>query len=140
MANTTHSSAEIIKLLFTAEALAARPASWYVAAHTGEPGMAAADNEVSGGLDASYVRKPVTFATSQELGVTSAKNTADLAFPASAAAAPYTVRFVSINTQEVGAGVALAVLPLDPPRIVQPGGVLRFPINELIIEGFCHGD
>ncbi|SFI68945.1 hypothetical protein SAMN05216206_2752 [Pseudomonas guineae] len=139
MANTTHSSAEIIKQLFTTEALAARPTAWFVAAHTGEAGIDASSNEVSTGSDANYARQAVTFATSVELGVTSAKNTADLAFPASAAAAPYTVRSVSIHTQSSG-GIALAVLPLDPPRIVQPGGVLRFPINELIIEGFCHGD
>ena len=139
MSNTAHSSAEIIKLLFTTEVLAARPTSWFVAAHTGEAGISATETEVAVGLDSAYARQEVTFETSVDAGITSAKNIAEFIFPASTAAAPYTVRAVSIHTLVAG-GIALAVLPLDPPRAIQPGGRLRFPVNELIIEGFCHGD
>lgn len=139
MSNTAHSSAEIMKLLFTTDALAARPTSWFLAAHTGEPGIDASANEVGIALDADYERQAVVFELSVDLGITSAKNTADIVMPASAAAAPYTVQFVSIHTL-VSGGIALAAMALDPPRIVQPGGSLRFPINELILEGFCHGD
>lgn len=136
MANTAHSSAEIIKLLFTTDALATRPTEWFVAAHTGNPGIDAADNEVTVGLDANYERMPVVFDTDVVSDVTRALNDADIAFPASAAAGPYTVQFVSIHTAITG-GTALAVLSLVPARVVQPGGILRFPIEELIIEGFC---
>lgn len=139
MSNTTHSSAEVIKLLFTTEALAARPTEWFVAAHTGDPGIDAADNEVSTGNDADYERQPVEFELSETSGITSALNNAEVAFPASAAAANYTVRAISVHTEATG-GIALAVLPLDPPRVIQPGGMLRFPINEIIIEGYCHDD
>ena len=60
MSNTTHSSAQVIKLLFSTETLEPRPTAWYVAAHTGEPGIDAADNEVSTSSDANYARRVYT--------------------------------------------------------------------------------
>lgn len=139
MSNTAHSSAEVIKLLFSTESLEPRPTEWYVAAHTGDPGIEAADNEVSTGSDANYERQPIEFELSEASGITSAMNNAEVAFPASAAAGNYTVRAISVYTEATG-GTALAVLPLDPPRVIQPGGMLRFPVNEIIIEGYCHDD
>lgn len=140
MSNTTHSSAQVIKLLFSTEALEPRPTAWYVAAHTGEPGINAADNEVSTGSDANYARQPIEFELSVVSGITSAMNNADILFPVSAAAGNYTVQAISIHTAATG-GIALAVLPLNPPRVIQPGGIpLRFPINEIIIEGFSSDD
>ena len=140
MSNTAHSSAEVIKLLFTTELLAARPTEWYVAAHTGDPGIGAADNEVSTGNDANYARQPIEFELSVASGITSAMNDADILFPVSAAAGNYTVQAISIHTAATG-GTALAVLPLNPPRVIQPGGIpLRFPINEIIIEGYSSDD
>ena len=140
MSNTTHSSAQVIKLLFSTELLEPRPTAWYVAAHTGEPGIDAADNEVSTGSDANYARQPIGFELSVTSGITSAMNDAEILFPVSAAAGNYTVQAISIHTAATG-GIALAVLPLNPPRVIQPSGIpLRFPINEIIIEGFSSDD
>ncbi|MDG9927410.1 MULTISPECIES: hypothetical protein [unclassified Pseudomonas] len=140
MSNTAHSSAEVIKLLFTTESLEPRPTEWYVAAHTGDPGIEAADNEVSTGNDANYERQSIEFDLSEASGITSAMNNAEIVFPVSAAAGNYTVRAISIHTAITG-GIALAVLPLDPPRVIEPSGIpLRFPINEIIIEGYSSDD
>jgi hypothetical protein len=139
MSNTTFSSAEIIKYLFTTDAMAARPTQWHVALHTGAPGIDGTANEVTVGLDPSYVRRAATFTTSVAAGITSAKNTADITFPASTAAAPYQVSYASIFAAATG-GTCLGVLAFDPARTVAVAGTVRFPINELIIEGFSYGN
>jgi hypothetical protein len=139
MANTEFSSAEIIKYLFTNGAMGARPTQWHVALHTGAPGINGTDNEVTVGLDPSYLRRPANFVTSVVSGITSAKNTAEIAFPASTAAAPYQALYASVFNASTG-GTCLGILALDPARTIAVAGVLRFPVNELIIEGFSYGN
>lgn len=140
MSNTAHSSAEVIKLLFTTESLEPRPTEWWIFAHTGDPGITGEDNEVSTSNDANYEPQQLEFDKFEESGITSVKNNAEIVFPVSAAAGPYTVRFVTVRSALSG-GVGLAVLPLNPPRVIEPGGIpLRFPVNEVIIEGYSRDD
>lgn len=136
MATTTLSSEHIIKLLFTAAALPARPTTWYAALHTGIPGAAGQDFEVQASNDPNYARQAVSFGSGELAanGFWQAVNDAEVAFPASGAASPYAVEYVVIHDAATG-GNALAVLPMEPARTVNVGGQLRFPIGEIIIEG-----
>lgn len=136
MANSTHASEQIIKLLFTNEPLAPRPAQWFVAAHTENPGMDGEAHEVDASVDAAYARRPVSFSRSNDNGVALAVSNDAVTFADSGSTQAYTVRFISIRS-ELSGGVAFAVLPLDPPRSVEPGGALHFPANQIIIEGYC---
>lgn len=138
MSTTTLSSEHIIKHLFTTSAVPTRPTAWFAALHTGEPGAAGQDFEVQTSQDPNYARKAISFTDALDPnGVWNATNAAEVLFDASGAAAPYTVNYLVIHTAATG-GDALAVLPLDPPRTVNVGGQLRFPIGEIIIEGISH--
>lgn len=138
MSTTTLSSEHIIKHLFTSEAVPPRPTTWFAALHTGIPGAAGSDFEVQPSNDPAYLRQPVEFtAELAPSGIWNATNDAEVQFPASQAAAPYAVQFLVIYDSDVG-GEALAVLPLDPARTVNVGAQLRFPIGEIIIEGYSH--
>lgn len=137
MSTTTLSSEHIIKLLFTADALPTRPTEWFAALLTARPGPSGDDYEVQVGTDANYARQSVGLTAAEAAGYWSATNGAEVAFPASAAATKYTVSHLAIFDAETG-GNAIAVLPLEPARDVNPGGQLRFPVGEIIIEGFVN--
>lgn len=139
MSNTTQSSQEVIRLLFTTVALAARPSAWYVGLHTGDPGVDGSANEVAGATDANYARTAVTWDESVVSGLTRVSNDAEVAFPASGGAGSYNVQFITIWDAASG-GNCLARLPLVPARAVAPAGILRFPIGEIIIEGASNDD
>jgi len=135
MSTTTRSSEMIIKHQFTNAALPARPSAWFAGLLTAKPGPSGADYEVQTSTDANYARQAVTLAAQESAGYWSARNTAEVAFPGSAAAMKYTVTHLAIFTSASG-GEPLAVLPLEPAREVHPQGQQRFPIGEIIIEGF----
>lgn len=139
MSNTTRSSREVIRLLFTTVALAARPTAWYVGLHTGDPGVDGSANEVTGATDANYARTAVTWDETVVADLTRVSNDAEVAFPASGGASSYNVLFVTIWDAASG-GNCLARLPLVPARAVAPAGILRFPIGEIIIEGASNDD
>lgn len=139
MSNTSHSSQEIIRLLFTTESLATRPAAWYVGLHTGDPGVDGSANEVLAATDANYERVAVTWDESTVSDLTRVSNDSEVAFPASAAASSYQVQFATIWDAPTG-GNCLARLPLLPARSIAPAGIARFPIGEIIIEGGINDD
>lgn len=139
MSNTSYSSREIIRLLFTAEALETRPSDWYVGLHTGDPGVDGSANEVTGATDANYERVAITWDESEVSDLTRVSNDAEVVFPASGGAGSYTVQFITIWDADT-AGNCLARLPLVPARAVAPAGILRFPIGEIIIEGGINDD
>lgn len=134
MGNTTHSSQQIMRLNFTATALAARPTEWFIGLHTGAPGASGALNEVLIGNDANYARRPATWTETEEGGFTFMRNTAEIAFAALAVGASYSVQFATVWSALTG-GTCLAVLPLAAPRSFTAGGVARFSIGELVLEG-----
>lgn len=133
MSNSTHSSDQILKLLFTTQSLAARPVEWYAALHTGDPGADGSANEVSSATDSNYSRSPVSWNLSEASGASKVSNGAEVVFPASAGSGSYSVQFLTIWSSASG-GVCMARLPLDPVRSVAPSGAARFPIGEIIIE------
>lgn len=139
MSNTSHSSQEIIRLLFTTEALAARPSAWFVRLHTGDPGIDGSANEVSGATDPDYAATAVTWTESVVADLSRVSNSAEVAFPASGAAGNYAIQFISIWGAATG-GNCLARLPLVPARTIAPAGIARFPIGEIIIEGGINDD
>ncbi len=139
MSNSSHASQEIIRLLFTTTALAARPTSWFVGLHTGDPGIDGSANELTTATDPNYVRTAITWDESVVSDLTRVENDAEVAFPASGAAGSYTIQFITIWSASTG-GNCLARLPLVPARAVAPAGIVRFPIGEIIIEGGINDD
>lgn len=139
MSNSSYSSQEIIRLLFTTVALAARPTSWFVGLHTGDPGIDGSANELTTATDPNYARTAVTWEESVVSDLTRVANDAEVAFPASGAVGSYTIQFITI-WDAATAGSCLARLPLVPERAVAPAGILRFPIGEIIIEGGINDD
>lgn len=134
MSNTTYASQQIMRLNFSAAALSARPTQWFVGVHTGDPGVTGAGNEVTVGTDANYARKAVTWTETEEGGITFMRNSADIALNALAVGASYTLQYATIWSAATG-GVCLAKLPLASPRAFTAGGIARFSIGELVLEG-----
>jgi hypothetical protein len=134
MSNTTYASQQLMRLNFSVAALSARPTQWFVGVHTGDPGVSGSNNEVTVGTDANYARKAVTWAETEEGGITFMRNSADIAFNALAAGASYTLQHATIWSALTG-GACLAILPLASPRAFTAGGVARFSIGELVLEG-----
>lgn len=135
MSTSTYSSEVIIKTLFTTDPPPDRPVSWTISAHTSQPDPDGSGGEVSTGNDSAYARQAVAFDPALVGGRYQAANDAEIAFPPSAAGAPYTVTHVVVWGEDGNSNEsALAVLALEPPRVVQPSGVLRFPVGELIID------
>lgn len=108
----------------TTFAVAARPTSWEVLLHSGDPGDTGA-NEIAVG---SYARQSVTF--TRDTGAGSVSNSADIVFPT--ASAGYSYSFVSILDN---LGNSLVVLPLAAARTLLTGGAARIAAGELVIGG-----
>jgi len=132
MNTSEFSSEEIVKYLFTGDALASRPATWRVALHTGNPGLDGAANEAT---YSGYGRVSTTFTADQPSGAGTAwrvRNDADVTFAATDAAVTIThVTVFDANTN----GNCLVVLELPIARSVASGGVFSIPANELVITG-----
>ena len=128
MSVTTYSSEQIIKALFTANALT-RPSNWYVALFTGDPG---ADGTVNEAADANYARQSATFTASQSGDFWQAVSDAAVTFAAADSA--YTVTYIGIFDADSG-GNFIASLPLPLARDVPAGGVFNIPAGELVING-----
>lgn len=137
MSTTTLSSEHIIKHLFTSGAVPTRPTQWFAALLTAEPSPAGNDYEVLVATDAAYARQAVSFEATLNAGYWSAASEGEVVFPVSAAAGAYTCTHLAIFNAATG-GAAIAVLPLAPARNVNPGGQLRFPVGEIVIEGFVN--
>ncbi|MGV8917836.1 MAG: phage tail fiber protein [Pseudomonas sp.] len=104
----------------------------FVALHTGSPGPAGAGNEST---DSAYARQAVTLSAASDAdadGVYQRSNSAELVFPALAAG--QTLYFFSLWSAVAG-GTCLLTVPLSAPKTLPVGGVARFPIGELIING-----
>ncbi len=115
---------------FTTNSPVTRPTTWFVALHTGDPGAAGTANEVTtGGNDANYVRKAVTFAA---VSGRQTSNTGAVTFNAAAAASNYTVTHVSIWSASTS-GNCYAKGQLDASKLVTTGDVVAFAIGDLIL-------
>lgn len=128
-------SQDVLRYYFTAEAVSARPSSWFVGLHTANPGRTGA-NEVTTGDDAAYVRKAATFdvADAGSDGIFEATNDADVVYDPAGVGASYTVTHISIWTAATG-GVLLGTLELAVPVPTVEGTINNFAIGDIIIRG-----
>jgi hypothetical protein len=104
----------------------------FVALHTGAPGPSGAANECA---DSAYARQAVTYSASADPdadGIYSRSNSAELIFPAFVAG--QTLNYFSLWTA-VTSGTCLLTVPLSAAKTLPVGGVARFPIGELVING-----
>lgn len=128
MAAPKHISEQFVKQYFTAEAVDARPTGWTIALHAGNPGTGDA-NEV---VDANYVRQAVTFLAVDAGTFWEGESEADVAFPAAAAGADYTVTHYSVRNNS-GDCQAIAALPVPIPVVA--GGVITIPAGFAKVRG-----
>ena len=109
--------------------MAARPNSWVIALHAGNPGTGDA-NEV---VDGNYARQAVTFAASDQGAFWEGASTADVVFPAASAAADYTATHYTIRDGASGECLAIAALPVPIP--VVEGGIISMPAGMIKVRG-----
>lgn len=124
-----HISEQLIKYHFTDEAVAARPTSWELALHTGDPGTGDA-NEVA---DSAYTRMPITLSASDEGAYWDGVSDSTVSFPPAGAGAAYSVTHFTIR--DAGSGEAMAASPLPVPIPVVEGGVISFAAGDIIVRG-----
>lgn len=124
---------QIMQYLFTGETLGTRPTQWYVALHTGHPGLGD-DNEVTSGGDPDYARQAVAFDVSLVGSRYETAGTQDVSFGPAGAGASYTATYVTVKDAATeGNTLVIAALPVPIP--VTEGGLVTIPIGELVVEG-----
>lgn len=133
MPSSQYTSEQTVKYQFTAEAVAARPTTWFVSLHTSNPGATGA-NELTVGADSAYVRKAVTFVSSLNGTVTEAKNSGAVTFDPAGAGASYNITHIGIWSAST-AGNFLQALPLPATLPIVAGTVTSFAINDIVIQG-----
>jgi hypothetical protein len=116
----------LLDWMFTA-GTADRPAAWYVALHTGDPGETGA-NEVLVATDADYVRKSVTFGAAS--GGANA-STSQVSWTVNSGSAGYTVTHASIWDASTSGNCLISGI-LASSRTLAALGVLTFEIGEVI--------
>lgn len=129
MAAPIYGSKEYIKHFYTTDTVEARPVSWLVALHTGNPGTGDA-SEVSGG---TYARQSVAFTASEKTGYWEAENVADVAFPAAGVGQNYTVTHYTIRDGGTGQALSVGVLPVPIPIV--ENSVISFPASYIKVRG-----
>jgi hypothetical protein len=129
MPASKHGSEQYIKQFFTTDAVAARPTSWTLALHAGNPGTGDA-NEV---VDDNYARQPATFAASDKGSYWEGANVADVEFPAASATADYIATHYTIRDGVSGECLGIAALPVPIP--VVEGGVITIPAGMAKVRG-----
>lgn len=128
MAMSAFAAQDTLKYNFTASSVAARPTSWTVSLHVGDPGTAGTANEVT---DSGYARKAVTFVLDNtNPALPFVKNTALLQF--GIAAVSYTVTHVVVWSN---AGNPLSIQRLVADKVIGVGVQAEFAVGELIIGG-----
>jgi hypothetical protein len=128
MASNPTTEQRTLEYWFTTTALGTRPTTWYLALHTGDPGTGLT-NECA---DANYARQAITMQVVAGGDGYIARNTADITFPAFAAA--QTIYWVSVNTSlTAGSPIHSAQLPIA--AVFGIAGIVRIPINELVFDG-----
>jgi hypothetical protein len=122
---STNLQSEWIKYAFTTESMSARPTSWKIGLHTGDPTQNGSANEVTTGLDAAYVRQTATW--TRTLGQVA--NAALINFPVTAAT--YTVTYITVwdNTGTV----CLYVGALSLAKLLAVGDTFSFPVGQLTL-------
>lgn len=113
----------VLTWTFTASAVT-RPAAWYIALYTTDPGEAQGGTEVSGG---AYVRQSATFTVSGD----TASNSSAIEFPA-ATASWGSITHVAVIDASTG-GTQIAYAALTTAKTIDTGDILRIPAGDLDI-------
>lgn len=122
MSMADYAEVEVMKYLFTAEAMGTRPTAWYVELHTADPSDSGSANAVIG---AWYVRQSAAFTrTGSQVA-----NTSTITFPA-VTGAGVTITHITIKDALSG-GNTLAVLPQSPSKVYAIGDVVAIPAGAL---------
>lgn len=129
----TWAQEQVIKYILTAESLGARPTSWYVALHTGDPG-AGGSNEVESGVDSAYARQAVAFTAALDGTQWEADNDAEVAFDPAGSGADYTVTHATVH-DALTTGNAILVAEFPSPIPVLEGGIVSIPVSQLLVLG-----
>jgi hypothetical protein len=129
MPASKHGSEQYIKQFFTTDAVDARPTSWVIALHAGNPGTGDA-NEV---VDSNYARQAATFAATDQGSYWEGANVADVVFPAASAAADYTVTHFTVRDAVSGECLGIGALPVSIPVVA--GGIVAMPAGMAKVRG-----
>lgn len=125
-----YASEQYVKHFFTTDSsIPARPTSWVVALHTGDPNKGS-DNEVVG---YNYVRQAVTFTATEAATNFEASNDADVTFPSFDTGANFTITHYTIR--DGVSGSALATGKLAIPIQVSTGTNVVFPAGYILVRG-----
>lgn len=128
MSMSAFATLDSLTYYFTAIAPAARPTSWEVSLHTGDPGVDGTANEVA---DAGYAREPGIFAVDNtDPTLPFVDNTGLIQF--GAAVTGYTATHVVVWSN---AGNPLSIQRLTADKVIGVGVEAQFAVGELIIGG-----
>lgn len=115
-------TSDSLKYYLTATAVAARPTTWTVSLHTGDPGVAGTANEVT---DSAYARQSIAFSVVGQV----ASNTATVTFPAAVLA--YNVTHVVVW----GGSSPQVIQALRTTKSIAPGVQATIAAGELTVGG-----
>lgn len=128
MSMSAFATLDSLKYYFTATSVAARPTSWTVSLHTGDPGVDGTANEVA---YSGYARVAATIVTDNtNPALPFAKNSALIQF--TAADTGYTATHVVVWSN---AGNPLSIQRLTADKVIGVGVEAQFAVGELIIGG-----
>ena len=130
MGNFTEYGKDLLATWAFDTAAVTRPAAWFVALHTADPGVTGATAEVLVATDADYVRKSITFAA-PVAGTGQCLSDSAVSWTVNGASAGYTVLWATIWDAAV-AGNCIIKGQLPVQRVLVAGGVLTFNIGEVI--------
>lgn len=126
MSLSNYAENKLLIWAFTTDAAPTRPTAWYVAPHTADPTEDGSVAELVAGVDASFVRKAVTFATPT---VGSAASTGAVSW--TPVAGTHVVTHVSLWDALTG-GNCWMIGALLLPRTVTNANPLSIAIGDLV--------
>ena len=119
---------KLLTWLLTSSAVT-RPTAVYAALHTGNPGTNCANNEVTTGTDAAYIRKAVTMGSPVNGGT---ENSTTVTYNVDSAASNYTVTHMSLWDAETG-GNPLFYGQLVTARALEADDVFLFDLGDIFV-------
>ncbi len=127
MSMSPYTLEQSLRYYLTASTVNARPTTWEISLHSGDPGPDAANNEIA---YAGYARQSASFSVDvTDPDAAFAANSALIEFPVSAT--PYTVTHVAVW----GGADALVIQQLNSSKTITAGVKAQFAPGEITIGG-----
>lgn len=130
MSASENLSLQALSYYFTTDAVDARPTTWNVSLHSGDPGPLGADNRITVADDANYADQSATFASSDQGDYYRVANTAAINFPVAATA--YSATHAVIR--DAATDDPLAIVTLNAPVDVAVAGAITLAASSLYVE------